>query len=534
MDTENALDQRKEKIKELASQIDEAVKNYTLDPGALYELFLFKQQFHSYSMNNVILIYLQREGALQVAPFSKWKEQGYNVRKGEHALKIFAPCLTSFVYDKDKNVICLLKRATPEQKKLIASGEYTVERKKTGYTLVSVFDISQTDCPIEKYPKAFSQDFVLGNDTHAKTLFSIIKDFLCDELGHSVSFASDTQRADILQGARGITIFSDDKAQKAAILIDSTLPGNQQLKTLVHEAAHAILHNPHTNVDKNTELPRALAEYQAELCAGIVAQYYGIDSMRANASYIAGWVGDEEVPEAEKNTLLKQVLGAAEQVITYTDYILEHSYHLTHEDFSKNDEQDKESTKEIEKPQYYSKDNPENLMTEEMLERVPELYSQEDVAVADKQVHAAYIIPFRSNWTWYMTEYDKETGDAFGLVLGIEPEWGYFNLEELKELNAQRLILEDFPKSFRELKDTELKKQMDEQELQSVFNGELSFENKASVSVSEKADEDAAKKEVDHSQQAGDIFTSTLDAAEKQAALENSFRPGNQPPTHER
>ena len=27
-----------------------------------------------------------------------------------------------------------------------------------------------------------------------------------------------------------------------------------------------------------------------------------------------------------------------------------------------------------------------------------------------------------------MTEYDKESGDAFGLVLGIEPEWCYFNL----------------------------------------------------------------------------------------------------------
>ena len=39
-------------------------------------------------------------------------------------------------------------------------------------------------------------------------------------------------------------------------------------------------------------------------------------------------------------------------------------------------------------------------MTDEMLERVPELYAQEDVALADKQVHAAYIIPFRSNWTW--------------------------------------------------------------------------------------------------------------------------------------
>ncbi len=111
-----------------------------------------------------------------------------------------------------------------------------------------------------------------------------------------------------------------------------------------------------------------------------------------------------------------------------------------------------------------------------MLEKVPELYAQEDVALADKQVHAAYIIPFRSNWTWYMTEYDRESKDAFGLVLGIEPEWGYFNLDELKELNAQRLVLEDFPKTFRELKDSELKKQMDEQELYQVFNGELSFE----------------------------------------------------------
>lgn len=125
---------------------------------------------------------------------------------------------------------------------------------------------------------------------------------------------------------------------------------------------------------------------------------------------------------------------------------------------------------------FYSKDNFDVLMTDEMLKRLPKLYKQEKVSLADKEVHAAYFIPFRSNWTWYMTEYDRESGDAFGLVLGFEPEWGYFNLNELKELNAQRLILEDFPKTFREIKDTELKKQMSEEELHSVFNGELSFE----------------------------------------------------------
>ena len=135
---------------------------------------------------------------------------------------------------------------------------------------------------------------------------------------------------------------------------------------------------------------------------------------------------------------------------------------------------EREEAKEAQKSQYYSKDEPENLMTKEMLERVPELYAQEEIDLADKEVHAAYIIPFRSNWTWYMTEYDRESGDAFGLVLGIEPEWGYFNLEELKELNAQRLILEDFPKTFREIKDTELVKQMSEEEIDRVFNGQLS------------------------------------------------------------
>lgn len=125
-------------------------------------------------------------------------------------------------------------------------------------------------------------------------------------------------------------------------------------------------------------------------------------------------------------------------------------------------------------PEYYSKENPHALMTEEMLERVPALYGQDNVPSADKEVHAAYII-LGNDWTWYLTEYDKETGDAFGLVVGFEPEWGYFNLKELEELNAQRLILEDFPKTFREIKDTELVNQMTSEELSRVFSEQLAF-----------------------------------------------------------
>ncbi|HGI0183206.1 TPA: helicase-related protein [Streptococcus pyogenes] len=223
--------------------------------------------------------------------------------------------------------------------------------------------------------------------------------------------------------------------------------------------------------------------------ANFLKDEYGIGG---SSHAVSGAMGSDEWHDAKGLKLQKK--DCSDVFLTWSS-VAKHIDEL----LSKNlyEEKKIESKTEIEEskaPQYYSKDDPENLMTDEMLERVPELYAQEDVSLADKEVHAAYIIPFRSNWTWYMTEYDRESGDAFGLVLGIEPEWGYFNLEELKELNAQRLILEDFPKTFRELKDSELKKQMDEQELQFVFNGELSFEDKVELEAPEETEE-AAKRD---------------------------------------
>ncbi|HFQ3705387.1 TPA: helicase-related protein [Streptococcus agalactiae] len=214
--------------------------------------------------------------------------------------------------------------------------------------------------------------------------------------------------------------------------------------------------------------------------ANFLKDEYGIGG---SSHAVSGAMGSDEWHDAKGLKLQKKncsdVFLTWSSVAKHIDELLSKNLYIEETEIG--------SKAEIEEPQYYSKDDPENLMTDEMLERVPELYAQEDVALADKQVHAAYIIPFRSNWTWYMTEYDRESGNAFGLVLGIEPEWGYFNLEELKELNAQRLILEDFPKTFRELK-----KQMDEQELQSVFNGELSFEEETELDVSEETEERVA------------------------------------------
>ena len=219
--------------------------------------------------------------------------------------------------------------------------------------------------------------------------------------------------------------------------------------------------------------------------ANFLKDEYGIGG---SSHAVSGAMGSDEWHDAKGLKLQKKdcsdVFLTWSSVAKHIDELLSKNLYLEEKKIEGNSE-----IEEAKEPQYYSKDDPENLMTDEMLERVPELYAQEDVSLADKEVHAAYIIPFRSNWTWYMTEYDRESGDAFGLVLGIEPEWGYFNLEELKELNAQRLILEDFPKTFRELKDTELVKQMDEQELRLVFNGKLSFEEDTELEVPKEVEE---------------------------------------------
>lgn len=124
----------------------------------------------------------------------------------------------------------------------------------------------------------------------------------------------------------------------------------------------------------------------------------------------------------------------------------------------------------------YDKTNPYNLMTAEMLKHVPRLYETEDTPPEQKIVHAIYIIPLESCWSWYLTEYDPETHTGFGLVAGYDVEWGYFNLDELAVNRAQRLILVDLPKTFEELKDIELKKQMNSAELKRAFNGRIKFD----------------------------------------------------------
>ena len=50
----------------------------------------------------------------------------------------------------------------------------------------------------------------------------------------------------------------------------------------------------------------------------------------------------------------------------------------------------------------------------------------------------AHFFSCPNGWDWWMTEYDQETREAFGLVQGFEDEWGYFSIAEMEELNHSK------------------------------------------------------------------------------------------------
>lgn len=74
------------------------------------------------------------------------------------------------------------------------------------------------------------------------------------------------------------------------------------------------------------------------------------------------------------------------------------------------------------------------LLTKKNRADLPELYAQEDKGY-DATAHVKFFTPW-SNWTWYATELDPETGRFFGLVQGHEEELGYFMLSELEEIKG--------------------------------------------------------------------------------------------------
>lgn len=75
----------KDRMREIVDSIENGIKE--LFESDKYRKYLATMsRFHRYSVNNTMLIYMQRPDATHVAGFNKWRDQfGRNVLKGEKA-----------------------------------------------------------------------------------------------------------------------------------------------------------------------------------------------------------------------------------------------------------------------------------------------------------------------------------------------------------------------------------------------------------------------------------------------------------------
>ena len=73
------------------------------------------------------------------------------------------------------------------------------------------------------------------------------------------------------------------------------------------------------------------------------------------------------------------------------------------------------------------------LMTRELADTIPPLYANDGADDPDAVIARVKLFSPYNGWRWYITEWDAETGQCFGLVDGFDTELGYFDLTELAE-----------------------------------------------------------------------------------------------------
>lgn len=278
-----------ERVAELTRQLEDGVKAvFSSDRYAEYLQAMSK--FYRYSYGNVLLILAQCPRASQVAGYRLWRDEfGRQVKRGEKGIAILAPS----TYHRDK----LVDRKDPDTGATLKGPDgqplqETQRVKLTRFVIVHVFDVSQTEG--KEVPS-------LG----VNELTGSVEDFssLYDRL---VALSPlDVVQEGFPGEAKGMCCYNDQR-----IVIRPGMSQVQTLKTLIHEIAHAKLHDP-ANVPKEERKGRSTKEVEAESVAYVVCQRLGIDTSDYSFGYVAGWSQGKELSELKASLNTIQTTAAA-------------------------------------------------------------------------------------------------------------------------------------------------------------------------------------------------------------------------------
>ena len=211
----------RERLREITDGIEQGIKE--LFESEKYMRYLsVMSRFHRYSVNNTMLIYMQKPDATLVAGYNKWKDQfERHVKKGEHGITIIAP--TPY-----KKKIEEMKRDPDTHAPILdADGKAVMEKKEIEIPMfrpVKVFDVSQTDGkPLPELASSLS-----GTVPHYEAFLEAVR----RSAPVPIEFEP---MADNMDG-----YFSPERQR---IAIREGMSEVQTVSAAVHEIAHSKLHN---------------------------------------------------------------------------------------------------------------------------------------------------------------------------------------------------------------------------------------------------------------------------------------------------
>lgn len=352
------------KAEELSAQAIKAIRSYAANPEDLKEYLDFMSHFTKYSPRNTALIHEQWRGANAVATYKQWevlgkrmgigpddvlggtnveytndrtgktktiKNEGLSVRMGQKGrIKLFKPMMDEMIpvldetgqqlkNDKGYPKYKPKKKATAAEEEAIKQGRLEVKSfpkrdLKTGkalYKTFTVFELSQTNLKPEKCPKIMPNrhyDFDTDKVKTQEVLLGL-KDY-ADCLGVSI------EKVDMMSNVKG----QFNKEDQSIQLNDQNTKG-EMVGTLIHELAHATLHNPKFKDCYKEEVPKEVKELEAEMTSYVTAKHFGLDTSEKAIPYMANWtdklskLSDDELDQSMKRVheTTKKMLKAVEK-----------------------------------------------------------------------------------------------------------------------------------------------------------------------------------------------------------------------------
>ena len=276
---------QKERIKEITDQLEAGIQEL-FESDKFKDYLTCMSKFHNYSLNNTILIAMQKPDATLVAGYKAWQtDHGRTVRKGERGIRILAPCKFKVTVESEKE------------------GENPKELEYLKFKITHVFDISQTEG--KELPSLGIDELSGGVDDYRNMYKALLR--VCP-----VPIVQEV----IKGGAKG---YYSDAEQRIAIM--AGMSEMQTIKTMIHEIAHQKMHSSGTRT-LDMPIDRRTKEVEAESVAYTVCQKLGLDTSDYSFGYIAGWSSGRDVKELKAS--LERIRSAADELITAIDKQLDH------------------------------------------------------------------------------------------------------------------------------------------------------------------------------------------------------------------